>query len=118
MYQPSDAFRHEWHASSSGAGIPCYRCHAPGEVRSAATAAKCDACHSNLIPAAATIEVKQYHAVGYVEAMHRLCFGCHADSQCATCHTGGDELLKERALALHQRTPAEGRVILPPSDSK
>jgi len=95
-YLAADAFRHDWHASPTGGRMACLECHPAGQVRSAATAVRCDHCHKDLVPAGATIQVKHYLAPSYVDAMHRLCIGCHtqkareknkpAMAQCAWCH--------------------------------
>jgi Ni/Fe-hydrogenase subunit HybB-like protein len=116
MYRSSDAFRHDWHASPSGAGIACYGCHTLGPVRSAATAAKCDTCHHDLVPAAATIVVKQYQAPAYTDALQRMCLTCHADAQCGFCHKERRELLDARGAALRRQGLNVGRVVLPPSE--
>ena len=122
MYRRVDAFRHDWHASPTGGRVACYQCHAPGQVRSAATAARCDKCHSNLVPAGATIQVKQYHAPAYTEAMHRRCVGCHVQkakenkkpemAQCAWCHKQRRDIIDSRELIL--RRVAGDSVLLPP----
>jgi Ni/Fe-hydrogenase subunit HybB-like protein len=69
MYQPVDSFRHDWHSSPEGARLACYECHERGKARSAATAKDCSACHKDLYPAGALIQVKQYRAVGYAQAI-------------------------------------------------
>jgi hypothetical protein len=123
MYLPSDAFRHDWHASVSGGRLGCTQCHPADLSRAASTAKACDRCHKNLVPAGATVQVKTYRAVGYVQAMHALCIGCHVQlarqsgkpefSRCAACH-------KERRNVLDVRddgTPlseAPGKGILLP----
>ena len=91
MNLPSAVFRHDWHAASGGAGLPCHGCHPRGQDRRASTASACGTCHNDLIPAGSAIPVKQYLAPSYTEAMHRLCVGCHAQmseemSGCARCH--------------------------------
>ncbi len=97
MYTTTDVFRHDWHADPAGADIPCSKCHPEGQRKLAATAAACDDCHIDLIPANAGIKVKSYQGVSYVDAMHLMCVTCHtkkaaelADkknlAQCASCH--------------------------------
>jgi Ni/Fe-hydrogenase subunit HybB-like protein len=96
MYLTVDASRHYWHASPTGGRLGCAQCHEQGKVHAAATAKRCDGCHKDLIPAGATIPIKQYQAVGYVQAMHELCIACHQQlarqeskpefARCATCH--------------------------------
>lgn len=123
MYLPSDAFRHDWHASPSGARVPCYQCHPAGQARTAATAVRCDRCHKDLVPAGTTIRVRQYVASSYTEAMHRLCIGCHVKaaqekkkpemSRCAWCHKETREVVD--APGLFPVQGAIGRsVVLPP----
>ncbi len=124
MYVATDAFRHDWHASPDGARIACYQCHARGQVRTAATAVRCDKCHKNLVPAAATIKIKQYQAVAYTDAMHRLCISCHIQkareknkpemTRCAWCHKENPEILNSRDLILTGYGLGHGSVVLPP----
>jgi Ni/Fe-hydrogenase subunit HybB-like protein len=122
MYLPSDAFRHGWHASPSGARLACYRCHAQGQVRTATTAVRCDKCHKDLVPAGAAFPVKHYAAAGYTGAMHRLCIGCHVRTaaekhkpemnRCAWCHTDSRDIVD--APGLPGRAGWIGRsVVLP-----
>jgi Ni/Fe-hydrogenase subunit HybB-like protein len=124
MYRPVDAFRHDWHASPTGGRVACYQCHTAGQVRTAATAARCDSCHKNLVPVGAAINVKQYRAVAYTEAMHRLCVGCHIKkakennkpemTRCAWCHKERRDVLDSRTLVL--RRIAGENVVLPPAE--
>lgn len=124
MYLPSDAFKHEWHASERGAELACAECHRQGEVRTAESAKDCSECHADLIPPAAAIAVKQYNAIGYVSAMHQMCIGCHAGrtqqagnprlAQCATCHGRAQEYLVAEKLAPLRRGRIGKRVVLPP----
>ena len=96
MYLPTDAFRHDWHAAASGANLSCNQCHTAAHPRTASNVKTCGQCHKDLIPPGATIQVKTYQTVGYVEAMHTLCIGCHVNlarqnnkpgfAQCTTCH--------------------------------
>ncbi len=122
MYLSSDAFRHAWHSSPTGARLSCGQCHDPGRPREAASAKQCTACHKDLIPAGSTVQVKHYHAVGYVQAMHELCIGCHNQlakqeskpdfARCATCHNERRGLTDAGDLAAQ---PAAGRGILLPA---
>jgi Ni/Fe-hydrogenase subunit HybB-like protein len=125
MYQTSDAFRHDWHASPAGANIACYQCHARGQVRTAASAVACDHCHKDLIPVKASIQVKSYRAVSYTEAFHRLCIGCHIKkaaeknkpemTQCGWCHKESRDLIEARDIDLRRRTAGTGSPVLPPA---
>jgi len=124
MYLPVDAFRHDWHASPAGARLACGQCHPQGQSRSAAGAKPCSGCHKDLIPAGATIQVKQYRAAGYVQAMHELCIGCHQQmaaaegkpdfARCGTCHKERRGITDAGDLA----APAEGGGILLPAMSR
>jgi Ni/Fe-hydrogenase subunit HybB-like protein len=125
MYLPSDAFRHNWHASPSGANLACVQCHVRGRTRNAANVKPCEDCHKDLIPVGATVKIKTYVAPAYVDAMHQLCIGCHAQvarqqnkpqvARCAECHKGKLDFSDAQNL-LYQRRALEGRlVVLPPS---
>ncbi|MBU2652489.1 MAG: hypothetical protein KKA81_16300, partial [Bacteroidetes bacterium] len=124
MYIAADAFRHDWHAAHDGGNIPCNDCHAADQNRTVSSAKTCDKCHKDLIPAGATIEVKNYMAASYVNAMHTQCVGCHrtkaaesperaAMAECAACHTGhGPDYLQAEALDI-LRHPQYNRVVMP-----
>ena len=128
MYLPSDAFRHDWHASPSGARLACLECHPAGQVRSAAGAKACASCHKDLIPPGTTIKVKSYAAPAYVDAMHTLCIGCHAKvaekenrpdvARCAECHKGNLNFSEAENLLYRRRALAGQDVVLPPLVSK
>jgi Ni/Fe-hydrogenase subunit HybB-like protein len=119
MYLATDAFGHDWHASPHGGRQACGQCHSDVQPRTAATAKPCASCHKDLVPPGASIHVKQYRAVGYVEAMHKLCIGCHARraqrenkpelARCADCHKEIRSMLDVRPSQ-----PAVGRGILLP----
>lgn len=80
MYTKSDAFRHDWHASSLGGNLKCFDCHNPNLSKSKQTAKKCDECHNDLISPNANKSLKNinsYITVSYVDAMHKMCINCH-----------------------------------------
>ncbi len=124
MYVVADAFRHDWHASPTGGNLACVDCHAPDQNRVAATAKSCDKCHKDLIPNGAKIEVKNYAAVSYVNAMHTQCVGCHKEkaaqnvawakiAECGACHTGrGPDYLQAEAQDIMHH-PQYNRVVMP-----
>lgn len=124
MYQSVDAFRHDWHASPSGANIACYQCHARGQVRTANNTIACDHCHKDMVPAKAPIQIKSYRAVSYTEAFHRLCIGCHVKkaaeknkpemTRCGWCHKESREIIDAREIDLRRRTASSGSPVLPP----
>jgi len=124
MYQPADAFGHAWHSDPAGGNIACVTCHADDQNRTAASAKKCDGCHTDLMPAGAKIQVESYMAVSYTDAMHGVCVDCHrkkatelADkkdlAQCKTCHeSAGPEYLRADIREKLKR-PYYNRVVLP-----
>jgi Ni/Fe-hydrogenase subunit HybB-like protein len=124
MYQPVDSFRHDWHSSPEGARLACYECHERGKARSGAMAKDCSACHKDLYPAGASIQVKQYRAVGYAQAMHQLCLGCHVKAaqqkgkpdlaRCTNCHKEGIDLVDAKDFSYRTRELAGARSVLPP----
>ncbi len=125
MYLPTDAFRHDWHASPSGANLACVECHERGYARTSAHVKPCVDCHKHLIPPGATIKIKTYMAPSYVNAMHELCIGCHAKvalkenkpavAQCAECHKGRLNYSEAQNLLYRPRALAGRLVVLPPA---
>jgi hypothetical protein len=96
MYRSADAFGHDWHASASGGGIACTGCHDAARERNAEHAKECDACHKDLMPSGAKIEVDSYDAPSYADAMHGICVACHrkkAEEAAATQGTATAQLL-------------------------
>jgi Ni/Fe-hydrogenase subunit HybB-like protein len=124
MYQTTDAFGHDWHSSPTGARLGCFDCHSRGAEKTAATAKSCDACHRDLIPAGAVIPVKKYRAMGYVDAMHRLCIGCHVKKtgelpekpdleRCVNCHREKRAVVAAPQLADRYGKENNRGVVLP-----
>ncbi len=123
MFLPADAFRHDWHASPSGANLSCVECHTTGSERAASAAKECAECHDNLVPPGAAIQIEQYMAVSYVSAMHQNCIGCHAEeaekkekpelAQCSACHEGADHVAARVLSERSARRPGP-RLALPP----
>ena len=129
MYQPTDAFRHDWHASPEGANLACSQCHPRLRVKSAKTAAKCDTCHKDLIPTGAKIEIKSYEANSYVDAMHTLCIDCHKEkaeptnkpdlARCGTCHKDLKNYVDNAELSAQRKMLVGKGVVVPiPSEAK
>lgn len=124
MYVAADAFRHDWHGSPSGANVACSECHADNMNRTAASAKKCESCHTDLVVPGATVTVEQYLAPAYTDAMHTMCIGCHREVAakkpekeaivlCATCHSSaGPEYLRADVLERLKRTEFN-HVVLP-----
>jgi Ni/Fe-hydrogenase subunit HybB-like protein len=97
MYESSDAFRHDWHASPTGANLKCYDCHKKGMDKTAKSAKACKDCHNDLFVKGSTIKINSYMAVSYTDAMHGLCLDCHRNRAlqftekknldvCSVCH--------------------------------
>jgi Ni/Fe-hydrogenase subunit HybB-like protein len=97
MYATTAAFDHDWHGSPEGGNIKCDICHTPGEERTDQSAKKCSDCHADLTVDGAPVQVDDYVAPSYVDAMHSLCVKCHEDRAaadttlaairlCPTCH--------------------------------
>lgn len=87
MYTEGDAFKHDWHASSKGAGLECFECHAEGMHKNKESAfAKfedgnpCLKCHDDVFPANPPFMPEQFKTVAYVDAMHIMCIDCHRDA--------------------------------------
>jgi len=125
MYLTTDASRHDWHASPDGGRLACRDCHDSSRPRTALVSKKCDYCHKNLVPQGATIQVKNYKSVGYVQAMHALCIDCHVNlakqtgkpefARCATCHKERRARVDAPELAERERI---GRGMLLPAVAK
>jgi Ni/Fe-hydrogenase subunit HybB-like protein len=124
MYDTSDAARHEWHGSPSGANIACMDCHTPGKERTAESAKTCNQCHRDLFPPGSTINVVQYSAPSYVDAMHGLCVDCHEKTAgdtptrpdlalCTTCHETSAPQYMQAEFESGRLRPQYNRVLLP-----
>lgn len=102
MYEVTDTFNHTLHVARLGDNASCATCHADDPARKTrATAKACQTCHADMIVRGSRIKPPQQgltgYAVGYMEAMHALCIGCHEDQAkkdkkhsylplCSTCH--------------------------------
>ncbi len=123
MYQPSDAFKHDWHSSPDGANLSCTQCHPRFQAKSSATAAKCGQCHNDLFVENSQIHVTQFDAPGYADTMHELCINCHKGVQeevgnpdlarCATCHDARRSYVDSGVAAGMKTAPAGKNVIVP-----
>jgi Ni/Fe-hydrogenase subunit HybB-like protein len=127
-YLASDSFRHDWHASPTGARVACYQCHPQGEARAAATAVHCDRCHKDLVPTASLIHVKQYMAPSYVDAMHGLCIACHQKlaqtdnkpemTRCTWCHKDKRDVIDAAGVRSTEGIAGRTVVVPPPGAAK
>lgn len=124
MYQTTDAFRHDWHSSPTGGRLRCFDCHPRGREKTADDVKPCDVCHRDLIPSGAVISVRKYRAPGYVDAMHRLCIGCHAkkagetpdkpdQARCVNCHRERRAAVAAPELADRYGMESSRNVVLP-----
>lgn len=123
MYRPADAFRHDWHSSPAGGRVACWECHDRGKPRTAATAKRCDQCHKDLVPAGASVPLKQYQAIGYAQAMHQLCISCHVLvakekakpdlARCTNCHKEKRDFVDIPGLRYRRQESGGKGVALP-----
>ncbi|MCK5125502.1 MAG: polysulfide reductase NrfD [candidate division Zixibacteria bacterium] len=127
MYTTTDVFRHDWHASPTGANIACNMCHTPGEEKQKSSAKKCVDCHLDLYPENAVNTFESYLTVSYVDAMHGQCVTCHAEralsdttkvaqARCPACHTGSLPHYLKEDMRDKLRQPGLSNVIIPKSD--
>jgi Ni/Fe-hydrogenase subunit HybB-like protein len=124
MYVATDVFDHEFHTASRESGLECAQCHPRGLDRQAATAKKCDACHTDLIPEGAAIKFDSNMAPSYTDAMHTLCLDCHrkkapevADhvnlTLCTTCHETAPPNYLTSGVAKAMHGPYFNHVVIP-----
>ncbi len=134
MYQMSNAFNHDWHASENGADLNCFECHdkdiSKGRKfmeRDSLSKELCKDCHDGMFAVDALFnEYHDFKTVSYTQAMHGLCITCHDTelkkdsvlreekpnlSKCENCHeTIRDEDKKE----LFETRSKNKWVVVPP----
>ena len=94
MVNTTDIFSHSSHVEKLGDKDGCVACHkSPEQVKSRKNATSCAECHGGMVVKDSFIEQGEGglkgHAVGYKDAMHGLCIGCHFESDpvdCSSCH--------------------------------
>ena len=102
MYSPTDIFDHRLHTERTGGNDGCVRCHTdPRADKVRANTTPCVECHGDLRPEGSLVRVEgrppSELAVGYRDALHGLCVGCHERAEasatvprhldrCTTCH--------------------------------
>ncbi len=102
VYLTTNIFNHEKHKDWLGGNQSCAQCHPPGVNRSEVTVVPCEHCHIPQNPDLqleiqdSPIQIEQYVAGSYVDAMHGLCVTCHKQiaerihrplhGTCTTCH--------------------------------
>lgn len=128
MYRMTDAFRHDWHGSPRGANLPCAECHAPDQAKLAETAKTCDKCHNDLYPPGSQIMVENHMAIGYVDAMHGSCVGCHKAKKdevgrpnlalCSTCHIKSVSDSVNQAIAMKYSPRKSTWVTIPKEEDQ
>ena len=129
MYNTVDFFKHDWHASSTGANLKCGDCHSNGFTKSQETAKKCIDCHPSYdFTKIKFISTTEYFAPSYTDAMHKLCVSCHIVkskelkdkpnlAQCSTCHSTQPSEKFVSNLKWEITLPHFNRVILPDIDT-
>ena len=124
MYTEFDAFRHDWHSSPAGGNVGCMECHPEDQPRLAETAQSCEHCHKDLIPAGAEIEVDDYMAPSYTDAMHGVCVPCHETrakqkeelkdlALCTSCHGFDHPEYLNKEIEMAFRDTSFNHVVLP-----
>ena len=104
MFLVTDTFDHGRHVSHLGGNDGCVRCHEDAALpKTRRTAASCASCHDAMVAEGSRIETDGLvgRAVGYRDAMHGLCIGCHEEkaredpaaypatfAECGRCHQG------------------------------
>jgi len=114
MYLPTSIFDHDLHQTKLGGNHSCVECHPPEENRGKEMVKDCNECHKeklDLTVPAAPIQVRQYLAPSYTDALHGLCVTCHKEiaekihkpehGTCNTCHR--PERLAEREIEWESR---------------
>lgn len=117
MYVSTDVFDHAFHADKLGGNDGCADCHLdPREIKSREKARGCVECHEEMVVERSFVERPSGGmsglAVGYMDAMHGLCIGCHEQTaeaspleygagfaECGNCHGDVD------AVRLDQMRP-------------
>jgi Ni/Fe-hydrogenase subunit HybB-like protein len=81
MYLTTDLFNHSVHIAHLDGNSGCVQCHSDGaKAKTRETAKPCKECHQKMALAGSLISPEKEtegRAVGYMEAMHGLCIGCH-----------------------------------------
>jgi len=114
MYVSTDVFDHAFHADKLGGNDGCADCHQdPRDIKSRDTARACAECHEDMVVADSLVNQPaggmSGFAVGYMDAMHGLCMGCHEQTveaspleygpgfaECANCHGDVDAIRLDR----------------------
>ncbi|MFH1610256.1 MAG: NrfD/PsrC family molybdoenzyme membrane anchor subunit, partial [Candidatus Bipolaricaulota bacterium] len=124
MYDPRSVFDHDAHVDRMGGNEACAECHSDGtKVKSYETITECSQCHRSEIARQSFVAApadRWKDAVGYTDAMHKLCVVCHERearlapavrpeglNRCMTCH---DVDWREDLRRMEPRREVPGRV--------
>jgi hypothetical protein len=115
MYEPTPTFDHAEHVRQTGGNSGCVKCHDdPAAAKTAETSAACMDCHADMVAANARIDPpadRFNDAVGYMDAMHKLCIKCHEEQVSAEPGTYPPELADCRACHDVDQTERLRRLI-------
>jgi hypothetical protein len=125
MYIETDIFGHSAHVAKLDGNDGCSRCHEDSHLaKTRSTTKACLDCHEEMVAVGSRIERPEAgmtgYAVGYMDAMHDLCIGCHEEkvekepatygeefSTCKNCHRDVDgSQLRQMAPYLPKGTVA------------
>ncbi|MBI4578815.1 MAG: Ni/Fe-hydrogenase cytochrome b subunit [Planctomycetes bacterium] len=128
MYETTDTFKHMLHVDKLGGNASCAVCHGGGPGRkSRENSLACWQCHGDMVVEDSVIPpakggLKGF-APGYMDAMHGLCIGCHADlakrrpdkygeefARCDVCHRDFEDLEHRRMAPYIPMPPGHERV--------
>jgi Ni/Fe-hydrogenase subunit HybB-like protein len=122
VFIPSNIFNHAMHVDRAGGSQSCRQCHTdPSMPKGIGNTVACVTCHTEWNQPedpekADRASEKQILAPGYVQAMHKLCIGCHEEAleqdpglgedfvRCGMCHYEDDmKSLSSRSPYAHIR---------------
>lgn len=86
MFEPTELFQHDAHVQHLGGNAGCTRCHeVPTAPKTRTHTPACEHCHHHMRLPGTLVEIPRQEqttlAVGYRDAMHQLCIGCHERKQ-------------------------------------
>ncbi len=103
MYVTTDLFNHSVHIARLDGNAGCANCHTDEKkAKTRETSKSCRECHGDMVLMGSILSPKEEaagYAVGYMDAMHGLCIGCHKQkleeapqsyprglADCGSCH--------------------------------
>ncbi len=98
VYLPRDIFDHNSHVKAMNGNESCRECHVdPKKMKVRENTKSCDECHNGMRPKNTLVKIpkdkQKSIALGYVDAMHKLCIDCHEQEGlheepdlCTHCH--------------------------------